>query len=164
MPSGVYKRNAGTLEDFFWERVEKEQPNGCWIWKGAEKHSWYGDCRKEYAHRVSWKLHNNLAIPRDMHICHKCDNTKCVNPSHLYLGTPKDNNADVANRSRYKTGSKSSKAKITSSKVKELRKEAETLLKKMSRQKAAILLSPKYGLTHFAIRDIIAGKRWNHLL
>lgn len=164
MPSGVYKRGRFSLAEFFWSRVNQREPSECWEWIGAIKHSFYGDCRGDYAHRVSWRLHNKPEIPAGFHVCHKCDNRRCVNPGHLYLGTAKDNNADLSERNRYKSGAKGSRAKITAEQVIELRARAAILLERRSREETSKILAPEYGITHYTARAIIAGKRWGHLL
>ncbi|QMP84155.1 HNH endonuclease [Streptomyces phage Coruscant] len=84
----------------FWSKVNKT--SGCWNWKGSVSGS-YGRFRLGsnmlYAHRLSFIL-NGGTIGDDQMICHTCDNTKCVNPAHLYAGSQKDNMQDKANRDR----------------------------------------------------------------
>jgi len=56
------------------------------------------------AHRISYEIHNNLihdSIPAGLQICHHCDNRKCVNPSHLFIGTQFDNMRDCIKKKRY---------------------------------------------------------------
>lgn len=82
----------------------------CWIWKGNRFLSGYGNycLRQKYyrAHRVSYEIVYG-EIPSDKFVCHKCDNPSCVNPQHLFLGSPKENTQDMIlkgrlNRSRGK--------------------------------------------------------------
>jgi len=84
----------------FWDKVNKT--DSCWNWisyiQGNYGKFWLNGGPK-LAHRVSWELYND-AIPKDMYICHKCDNTICVNPNHLFIGTPKDNTLDMIKKNR----------------------------------------------------------------
>lgn len=88
-------------DDKFWEKVVKG--HGCWEYKGAINTSGYGWLsrrRKQMsAHRWVWILVHG-EIPRGMHVLHRCDNARCVNPDHLYLGTHTDNMLDRADRRR----------------------------------------------------------------
>lgn len=94
-----------TNEDRFWKKVEKT--DGCWLWTGSKQTS--GQGKKPYgsfrfkggwlAHRFSWILHKG-PIPKDMLVCHHCDNHSCVNPKHLFLGTQQDNMDDMKNKGR----------------------------------------------------------------
>jgi hypothetical protein len=89
----------------FWSKVNKlPGDDACWEWTAALfKKSGYG-CfsfqeRLQGAHRVSWSLTNG-PIPDGLWVLHKCDNRKCVRPSHLFLGTQTDNMRDMVSKGR----------------------------------------------------------------
>ena len=83
------------------------EPNsGCWLWLGGMKgtRSNYGNVKVNKqsfrAHRVAWtRVHG--PIPDGLGVLHACDTPPCVNPDHLFLGTQKDNNRDMARKCRY---------------------------------------------------------------
>ena len=105
-----------TMEERFWSKVNKTED--CWNFSSIPSHQ-YGELAKDrlghrvLAHRYSWQIHFG-DIPDNMLVCHRCDNTRCVNPEHLYLGTYLDNNKDraVKNRSNPLKGDKNPCTKI----------------------------------------------------
>ena len=86
----------------FWNKVNKEADNGCWEWTASKDNRGYGlfypGNKKTLAHRYSAAL---AGMPiENQCVCHKCDNPKCVNPDHFFLGTREDNNKDRARKLR----------------------------------------------------------------
>jgi hypothetical protein len=92
----------------FWAMTTPEPNTGCWLWTGSVNQKGYGkfwwDRRDTRAHRVSWELANSARVPPGLLVLHGCDVPACVNPAHLRVGTPSDNNNDAAKRGRARTG------------------------------------------------------------
>jgi hypothetical protein len=86
------------------DKVIGEPNSGCWLWTGAATDKGYGVVTRNphqlvLAHRLSFEVFVHPLTPGKW-ICHKCDVTYCVNPAHLYEGTPKTNSMDMAARGR----------------------------------------------------------------
>ena len=97
-----------SLEERFIAKVDKDTKTGCWEWTASTNGVGYGQIGKwvghkkwtmASAHRVSYELYKGSI--GDFYVLHTCDNTKCVNPEHLFLGTAKDNMRDKISKGRH---------------------------------------------------------------
>jgi hypothetical protein len=100
--SNIMKKTIPT-HLYFWKYAKKKGDEECWPWTGICDEYGYGRVHfmtsKIKAHRVSYEMVNG-PIPEGLIIRHKCDNPNCVNPSHLCVGTQKDNMQDASKRMR----------------------------------------------------------------
>lgn len=149
----------------FWAKVSgTDNDEQCWEWNAALSGSGYGKLtinqRPVTAHRFAWELVNGK-IPDGLFACHKCDNRKCVNPNHLFLGTQKDNMRDMTNKGRRAVGAKVSSPgernpnrKLNLIQVEEIRHkyaQGGTTYKKLARE---------YHVCKSMIGYIISGTNW----
>ncbi len=144
----------------FWLRVEQRNPDQCWLWSGSKTKDGYGQFggrrRRVYAHRFSWELHNG-PIPKGMNILHECDQTNCVNPNHLFLGTQADNVRDMIKKSRQAVGEQLPQSILSESDVKEIRRLHATNRFSLSR------LGKMFNTVHTNIWHIVNRRSWSHV-
>lgn len=157
--------------------------NGCWEWTGIiSKHGYgqfhFGDCAAN-AHRVSYMVFKG-PIKEKLLVCHSCDNRKCVNPDHLWLGTTKDNAQDCVKKGRMwlqqdtpetrvfkenfkkhiKCGELHNRAKLTVEQVLFIREQYRT---RYTRNLCSELAS-MFNVSNAAIRNCANGKNWKNLI
>ncbi len=128
----------------------------CWEWTGRLTPSGYGSIwvgrdskpTRTHAHRFSYQLFCGT-VPEELCVCHHCDNKKCVNPSHLFLGTRIENNRDRDKKGRNVPG----KRRLTNQDVAEIRKIIATGIRGIQRRVAA-----KFNVSCSTICNIHRGK------
>lgn len=97
MPFGV---NARSLNEQFIRKIQfPNNRDECWVWGGLKDKNGYGKFADTRAHRFSYLLFKG-AVGGSLFVCHQCDNPSCVNPSHLWLGTAKQNSQDRNQKGR----------------------------------------------------------------
>ena len=148
-----------TPEQRFRMYVNKDGPNGCWVWTGALNYAGYGHFGRTRtypirAHRFAWELANG-PVPAGLLVLHSCDNRACVNPEHLWLGTDADNMRDKTEKGRQKA-----KGKLTEDQVKAIRAEYRRTSHCVSNAKE---LARKYGIGHGAIVMVANGDTWRRV-
>lgn len=140
--------------------------SGCWEWQGATKNGYGhtivgsrkdGSRRTISTHRLSYMISNG-AIPDGYEVCHKCDNRRCVNPHHLFLGTRQDNVDDRERKGRNNPpkGEANGRTKLATADVLQIR---EKRMRGVSFGKLAV----EYGVCKKTIQDAVSGKNWAHL-
>ncbi len=147
-----------TVEQRFFSYVEKTE--SCWNWKGFLNKKGYAQFRINYtrhpAHRVAYLLFRG-PVEAGLLVCHRCDNPRCVNPDHLFLGTNQDNVRDMVSKKRHRTGSRKPNSKMNDESVREL----FTMCSKRYFEHEE--LAKMFGVCRPLITNILNGKRWKHL-
>lgn len=131
----------------------------CWVWQGGRNKAGYGQMRigkpQFGAHRIAYFLATGVN-PVALNVCHKCDNPPCCNPSHLFLGTTKDNRHDCIEKGRWPCadmiGSLNPNAILT---------ETEARIIRHSKASGKSLAA-RYGISESLVSGIKTGKLWTH--
>lgn len=108
--------------------------------------------KRYYAHRLSYLL-NVGEIPEGMFVCHKCDTPSCIEPTHLFLGTPKDNTSDSVTKLRHAHG-----AKVITAKLSE-----EDAVRVASDPRSFSDIARAFNVSPGAVWAIKRRKKWKHL-
>lgn len=146
----------------FWSRVGNiDNKEDCWEWQGRIKGG-YGQFKfgnvVYVAHRVSYFLHFKVDPLQNL-CCHTCDNRKCINPNHIFLGTQLENYEDAVNKKRATVikGETHMNAKLNEEKVKAM---IEEYAKGGVTQSQ---LGEKYGIDGKYVDVVLKGRVWKHV-
>ena len=153
------------IEERFNAKWEPVTESGCWVWTAATSHNGYGvfgtgereNKQMRRAHRLAYAAEFG-PIPDGMQVLHKCDCRACVNPDHLFLGTPADNMIDKINKGRGSgpQGEAHPKAKLTEDDVREIRRRAAA--GEMYKDLAA-----EFGIARSGVSEMVNRKTWRHV-
>lgn len=127
----------------------------CINWLGAKDKNGYGQTtyqgKQWKAHRLSYFLEKGSIGPNNL-ICHKCDNPSCINPKHLFEGTPLDNMRDMISKGRanHYLSENNGRAKLNWDIVSEIRNSTESLRS----------LAKKFNISKSSVGFIKQNKTW----
>lgn len=164
--SGGSDRNAEShIANRLANGLDSAEDGQCWEWMRTISNRGYGKLtvkgRGAYAHRLAFELGSGSSIPDGVDVCHRCDNPRCINPSHLFIGSRSDNMKDCFQKGRSSVlaiessfpGERNPSAKLTSSDVVVIR---ELLTAGITQAEIAL----RFGVSQAQISNIKRGKSW----
>jgi hypothetical protein len=135
-------------------------PNGCWLWnQPVDRYPSFSiDGRMVRVHRWAYETFVG-SIPSGLYVLHRCDDTHCVNPSHLMVGTQRDNVQDMLAKGRdnYARGEGSASSTLTEDDIRAIRS--------IARQGDMSLraLALRFGVSRSAVARACTGDTWAHV-
>ena len=142
-----------TVKERILDTIVKDKETGCWNWAGSISRAGRGRLKVKrkvtIASRASYEAFIG-DIPDGLFVCHKCDNPLCVNPSHLFVGSAKDNTMDAVSKGRHPKHERHNKAKLTMEKANHIRK----------REMSANDYADLYGVHWSTIYNVWSNKIW----
>lgn len=146
-----------TAQEQFNQKTHRDE-NDCLLWTGARYNGRYGRIwfggKDQLAHRVAYEMAYG-PIPEGMLVCHTCDVETCVEPSHLFLGTPQDNMTDKVKKKRHRSpkGVDHGMSRLNETDV----------LSIFHDSRPQQVIADSYHINRSLVSMIKTGKRWSHV-
>jgi len=140
----------------FINKIQIDSDSQCWNWIAAVDHKGYGQFKfngkRVRAHRFAYYVFVNK-VNAEIMVCHKCDNRRCCNPDHLFLGTSAENQMDMALKGRSTHGIKHPNRKLTEQQIFAI----------LNDNRRHVDIAGDYEVSRKHIGDIKRGKYWQRL-
>lgn len=152
---------AVTTEERFWNKIKVTRTTECWLWQAGVDGHGYGVFNKgkgtRRAHRIALMFLGAI-IPVHKIVCHHCDNVRCCNPNHLYIGTTLENVRDKMERGRHRVnrGQEAGGSKLKNEDVYKIRE-------RLKNGERGIDLAVEFHVSQQTICGIKKRHRWNHI-
>lgn len=127
--------------------------DACWLWTASRNRQEYGHLGQRLTHRIAWEMFR-FSIPAGVCVLHRCDNPPCCNPSHLFLGTVRDNNLDMKAKGRACRGER--RSSLSAERVREIRT-------RFAHGERADTLRAEFSLSSSSVYRIINKEVWAHV-
>lgn len=154
-------KKDGPIEVRFWSKVDRRGEDDCWLWLAGvrRKDEGYGafwlNGRHQPASKVAWQITYG-PVADGLEVCHRCDNPRCCNPKHLFVGTRLDNNDDKVAKKRHPLGARNGCAKLTEDDVRSIRS--------IKGKKTQAEIAALFGVTKSTVNNIYYGPNWKWLI
>ncbi len=134
--------------------------SGCWNWQMYSRSDGYGTLWFNGKHYYNYRLMMHFALGFDLSsklfVLHRCDNPRCINPAHLFIGTPRENSLDMVMKNRQAKGTEIMSAKLTTKDVKKIRQ-------MLADGKPQIDIAKRFSVGQASISRIKTGETWGHI-
>ncbi len=161
------KHNINRI-DSFWSKIDIGTDKECWEWTSGLFPNGYGmfwiGKTSVAAHRFSWELHNKMKIPEGLVVCHHCDNKKCVNPNHLFLGTQNDNVQDKVKKGRQAKGLKNGQVGTKNKFNKLSEKDVISIRQLYLDGLYQLTIATRFSISQQQVSKIVRGDSWAWLV
>lgn len=146
------------------DKIVVDEATGCWNWTGSALPTGYGKLtvngKQTSTHRISYVVHYG-PIPPGMHVCHRCDNPRCIRFDHLWLGTPKANMQDRDRKGRDRYKGKGKTPRIRGPRTDKINPDLATEIHQLrSCGMYTADIAQQVGMSTGAIRRFLRGDTW----
>ena len=144
----------------FWNKVAPGTGDECWPWTGAKDRDGYGTYglvpgQTRKVHRIAFMLQHGVELPSEVLVLHRCDNSSCANPAHLFTGTHLDNMRDkIAKGRANQSRSNNNASKLTEAKARKIKAWRGRGMKLKD-------IAERLGVSQALVCTVAKGKAWS---